>query len=786
MSRRDRVMHHALSLVALPSRLAQPDSGSLRLAGLARGATIRRDERGVPWAESDNERDLYFAAGFAQAQDRLWQMDVLRRRARGRLSEVFGAVTEQDDVRARKLALTRVARLSERLLEPRHRAALIAFSAGVDAAVRRMRRRGGLPVEFLLLRYRPEPWTPLDSVLIVKYLGFDLAVNIKNELFRARLAGERPEYLPAFAEPRYPADGPVTVRPRAGAGHGRSASAACPAVGALPPESRRWLDGLLDGEHPIGSNAWAVSGALTASGHPILANDPHVPFTQPSLWYQMGLALTGRDGQQDRGYGVTVPGVPGLIAGANQRLAWGITNSTIDTQDLCVLPPGPGPATSWWEDGTVAVRGRDPVTVRASGGPGYVELDPPVTGSRERYGLFWSGFEPSVEIACCQSMWRADGPGEFRDVLRGFGVPVLNVVWACQDGTVSVKTAGRVPARLPGSGRAPDEHARVAASWQGFLDFDDLPEDTDPERGYVVSANHRMLPDGALPDVGADWVAPYRAERIEELITTTDAITAEACGAWQADVSNGRARRVLPALLAALAEDPPRAPLAAACHRLLADWDGHDHGHLAAPLVFFRLLQKVTDRWVRDRLGADLAAAMPDVTLQVDHLLTSPEARRRLGEDAPLAAVVGGALAEAAAWIADEQGDDPALWRYDRTHRIRDRHALARAVPGLRALFGGSTTPAGGSGHSVCLMTPDRQGTVVEGAPWRFVAELRPDGPRLWDVLRHGSSGHPRSRHYEDQTPAHAAGRLYPVPLEGPPPGTSRLLSLRPRRGGTT
>jgi penicillin amidase len=242
---------------------------------------------------------------------------------------------------------------------------------------------------------------------------------------------------------------------------------------------------------------------------------------------------------------------------------------------------------------------------------------------------------------------------------------------------------------------------------------------------------------------------------------------------------------VLPTLLTALDEDPPDAPLVAACHRLLADWDGHDHGHLAAPLVFFRLLQKLADCWVYDRLGADLAAAMPDITLQVDHLLTSPEARRRLGEDDPLPAVVGRALADAAAWIADEQGDDPAHWRYDRVHRIRDRHALARAVPALGALFGGVTTPVGGSGHSVCLMTPDRQGTVVEGAPWRFVAELRPDGPRLWDVMRHGSSGLPRSRHYEDQTPLHAAGRLHPVPLEGPPAQAARSLSLRPRREGT-
>ncbi|MFG2224976.1 penicillin acylase family protein [Streptomyces sp. NPDC048644] len=783
MSRREELVRHGLNLAALPSRWAHADRGSLRLAGLLRGAAVRRDERGVPWVDADNERDLYFAAGFAQAQDRLWQMDVLRRRARGRLSEVFGAATVQEDVRARKLALTRVARRSEELLGAEHRAALAAFSAGVNAAADRMRRRGGLPVEFLLLRYRPVRWTPLDSILIVKYLGFDLAVNIKNEVFRSRLAAEHPEYRAAFTEPRYPADGPVTVRSRRPRTRPGAASVPPPAIGSLPRESRRWLDGLLDGEHPIGSNAWAVSGSRTASGHPLLANDPHVPFTQPSLWYQMGLHLNGGDGEGAFGYGVTVPGVAGLIAGANRQLAWGITNSTVDTQDLCVLPHSP--AESWQEESTVAVRGGAAVPVRAAGGDRYVAMDPPTAGDEDRYGLFWSGFEPSAEVACCQLMWRAGGPGEFREVLRGFGVPVLNVVLACQDGTVSVKTAGHVPARVPGSGRAPAEKEQVAASWRGFLDFDDLPEDADPERGYVVSANHKMLPDDDPVDVGADWVAPYRAERIEELITTAPEITPEACGRWQGDVANGRAAKLLPTLLAALADDPPAEPLAAACHRLLADWDGHDHGQLAAPLVFFRLLQKLTDRWVRDRLGPDLAAAMPDVTLQVDHLVTTAAARAGLGEPDPLPVVVRRALTEAAAWIAEEQGTEPERWRYDLTHRIRDRHALAKAVPALGSLFGGVTTPSGGSGHSVCLMTPDRTGTVVEGAPWRFVAELRPDGPRLWDVLRHGSSGHPRSPHYDDQTPFHAAGRLYPVRLEGPRGEAASLLTLRPRGGAT-
>lgn len=774
-----------LRAAALPSLHAQRSRGRLRLRGLIEGADIRRDDRGVPFVAAARERDLYFAVGYVQATDRLWQMDVLRRRARGRLAEIFGAVVVDEDVRARKLALERVARRSQALLSPEHRANLVAFSDGVDAAARRMRRRAGLPLEFGLLRYRPEPWTPLDSIVIVKYLGFDLGRNLANEAFRARLAQERPEHAAAFSTPKYPADGAVTIRtlPAAPPGERRATGADEPSPAGLPTASRAWFDALLGGEHPLGSNAWAVSGAHTDSGHPLLANDPHVVLTQPSLWYQMGLRLDGQEGGAT-GYGVTVPGLPGLIAGANRHLAWGITNSTVDTQDLCTLAPTAGSeeAERWTEESVITVRGAEPVPVRAAGGARHVELDLPGSDGAGRYGLFWSGLEPSAEIEACQRMWRARDYPELRDTLRAFGVPVLNVVVACQDGTIALRTAGNVPARAPGSsGGVPAGYADAARSWEDFLAFDDLPEVVDPSEGYIVSANHRLLPAGAPLDVGVDWLPPYRAERIEELITTEGVVTAAACARWQSDVLDGRARRVLPTLLDALDREPPDEPLTAACHRLLADWDGHDHGHLAAPLVFFRFMQALTDHWVGSRLGEELAAAMPDAALQVDHLVLDSDARTALGERETLPAVARRALTATARRIAGEQGEDPSRWRYDRVHRITDQHPIGRAVPALAPLFGAPSTPAGGSSHTVALTSSDPSGKVVDGAPWRFVAELSPHGPRLWDVLRHGASGNPASPHYDDQTPAHTEGRHYGVQLPSSPDATPVLLRLRPR-----
>jgi penicillin G amidase len=224
------------------ARIGHRRTGTRRIAGPRSSVTITRDHRGVPTVRADDETDLYFGLGHAQASDRLWQMDVLRRRAAGRLSAVLGTALVEEDTRWRRLALTRVARQSMTLLDERTVANLTAFSAGVNAA---MGRRWWLPPEFLLLRYRPEPWTPLDSVLIVKQLGFELGLNLRHEVFRGQ--DDVPDHLMV---PRYPADGPVTVRAAGG-----------PVAAELPEPSRVWLTDLLDGERTIGSNAWAIAGS---------------------------------------------------------------------------------------------------------------------------------------------------------------------------------------------------------------------------------------------------------------------------------------------------------------------------------------------------------------------------------------------------------------------------------------------------------------------------------------------------------------------------------------------
>jgi penicillin amidase len=777
MSWRER----SLRLLALPNLRAQPTSGRLRLLGLVDGADIRRDDRGIPFVAAATEHDLYFATGYAHATDRLWQMDVLRRRARGRLAEIFGETVVAEDVKIRQLALDRAARRSEDLLDTQTAVNLSAFSDGVNAAVRRMRRHGGLPVEFTLLRYRPEPWIARDSIVIIKYLGFDLGRNLANELFRVRLAQEHPEFAAAFSTPKYPADGAVTVRTAPAGTASRTVPASepqAPSPAGLPPASQAWYETLLSGEQATGSNTWVVSGDRTASGHPVLANDPHIVVTQPSLWYQSGLRLTDEhDGAT--AYGVTVPGLPGLVAGANQHLAWGITNATVDTQDLCTL--GDDDESGWAEDSVIRVRGAKPVPVRVAGGERHVELTLPGSDDDRRYGLFWSGLQPSSEITACQRMWRTSDYRRFRDELGAFGVPVLNVVVACADGTIALKTAGNIPARIPGSSsEAAAPYARVSRSWQQFVGFEDLPETVDPPEGYIVSANHRLLPADAALDVGVDWLPPYRAERIEELITTAPPITGPMCAGWQSDLLNGRARRVLPTLLAALDQAPAQEPLAAACHRMLTQWDRHDHGHAAQPLIFFRLMLALAQHWVGSRLGEDLAAAMPDAALQVDHLVMSTDARTAIGDQEPLPVVVGRALTQTAQQIAGELGDDPSRWRWDTVHRIHDQHPIATAVLALAPLFGAPPTPVGGSSHTVCLTSAVPSGRVVDAAPWRFVAEVSPSGPRLWDVLRHGASGNPASPHYEDQTPTHTEGRHYRVELQAVP-DSGRALRLQAR-----
>jgi penicillin amidase len=742
--------------VALPSSLLAPrPRGAFRAAGVR--AAITRDERGIPWITGEDEADLYFAVGFAHALDRLWQMDVLRRRATGRLAEVFGPALVPEDVRVRGLALHRQAEASFLALSTGAQASLASFSSGVDEAIRRMRRRAALPPEFVLLRYRPEPWRPVDSLAIIKYLGFDLARNLRNEQFRARLSSERPDLAPHLTPSRYPLDVPVTVP-----GEESRAVSPPPIARMLPEDAHAWLDGVMRNGDASGSNAWAVAGARTVSGRPLLAADPHIPFAQPNLWYQIGMRLAGPT-EPVTGYGVTVPGLPGLVAGANEHLAWGITNANVDTQDLAVLETDAELPGAWHEETIVLARRSDPVTVRTTGGTGCVEL-PGAEPGDGRSALFWSGFAATTEAEGCLGMWRARSYDEFRSALRRFGVPVLNVVVACQDGTIALKTAGRVPVREQGSGRVPGGLTDVAASWQRFLDFEDLPEVVDPPAGVVFSANNPLLPEGAAIDLGGDWAGAYRAPRLRDLLTCEQPFTAEDFIRWQQDVVNGRAARLMPAILGALAEAPLTA-LAACCHDLLREWDLRDSAESAASLSFLALLNELTERWLTSRLGEDLASRMPDIALQLDHLVLRENARLAIGITAPLADEVGAALTRAAARLADAFGPDPAHWRNADAHKISDAHPLSSAVPALSALFGDSRTPVGASEYSLRLMAPDARGDVKEGAPWRFVAELTEDGPALWDVLRHGSSGHPLSPHYDDQTAAHAAGKLYRVDL---------------------
>jgi penicillin amidase len=750
------------------------------VSGLQGAVEIARDQRGVPWIAADVEHDLYLGMGVAMAYDRLWQMDVLRRRAAGRLAEVFGRRAVGSDVLARTLAFERLARDSAVLLPASAHANIAAFARGVDIAVRRLRRRGQLPLEFHVLRHSPAPWTVSDSLAIIKQLGFHLGRNAQQEIFRSRLLAERPDLARSFLTPKYPPGGSVSIDTGVRVPQPPVDIQDHPAPLSAPTAAQ--LAALLAGRQWSGSNAWAISAARSATGFAALANDPHISFSQPSLWYQMGLELDG-----ERAYGVTVPGLPGLVIGANSSLAWGMTNSAIDTQDLAVGAPTQCSG-KWSETSTVRVRGAADITVTASGGPGYARLQGQRGEPTEAVALYWSGFHPSVEAESCQRMWRAQDYAAFRASLRGFGVPVVNFTVATRSGVVALRTAGLVPRRNPRDSLVPADVDVVASRWHAPLSFDELPELIDPPSGSVVSANHQILPVGVAPHLGVDWGGPYRADRIGQLLTMSALVDPEDFGAWQLDLHNGRAQRILPTLLEALEQRPPASPLEAFATNALYSWNGKDAADLAAPLVFGELLNVLTERWVTSRLGDDIVESMTDLTLQVDHLVLNRHARRQLGESEKLPAILAKAMAEVTRRLTLKFGDDPSRWRYGHQNRIADPHILAGSSEALRSLYRSPSTPVGGGGQSVCLMYPDRTGRVVEGAPWRFIAEFGPNGStRIRDVLRHGSSGHPLSSHYDDQTQAHAEGGFYEVFLERPQKNghSLRLVPDQKRRRST-
>jgi len=732
--------------------------GTIEVAGLSAPVEVVRDRHAVPHIETASFSDAIFALGFVHAQDRLWQMDFRRRLGAGRLAEVLGPQALPTDRFIRTLGLSHAAETSLEHLRPDVRALLDAYAAGVNAYL--ATRSGPLPLEFLILRYEPEPWTPVDSLVWMRVLALDLSRNWRDELLRARLAKRLSDQQIADLWPESPLT-PISLIDLAR---------------TLPAEE---LAEFLPPEPPpgMGSNAWVLGGTRTKTGAPLLANDPHLRLSAPGPWYLAHIETPERSL-----IGATMPGLPGVTLGHNGRIAWGFTNTGPDTQDLFVERVDPGDPTRYLTpDGSapftireevIAVSGGEPVTleVRATRhGPVLSDLLPAAGAVLERdqvLALSWTALaEDDTSIQALLDLSAAPDWPAFVAAARSHGSPQQNVMYADVEGHIGFIAPGRVPIRAKGDGRWPVPGWTGAYDWQGMIPFEQLPRVLDPPEGALVNANNRIVTDAYPYLLSADWEAPHRARRIDQLLAG-DGHDLEGFARLQDDQLSLLASDLLPVML----EAEPQSEAAAAAADQLRTWDHVMRADAAEPLVFAAWYRELSRLLLADELG-DLFYAYWGVRPQLmesvlagDRGIWCDDAATTTIESCAQQAAI--ALDLALADLRRRYGDDPQAWRWGQAHPARMLHPIFKDQPILADLFA-ITHPSGGDNVTVNVghYAPANEAhpfVSVHAASYRGLFDLEAL-ERSRFVASTGQSGNPLSPHYRDLAALWARGETLPM-----------------------
>jgi penicillin G amidase len=732
--------------------------GSLSVAGLTAPVEVIRDQWGVPHIYAENEADLLFANGYVHAQDRLWQMEFNRRVASGTLSAVLGEATLGTDHFLRTLGLRRAAEKDWALVDDETGVILEAYARGVNAYIETHRDR--LPLEFTILGVDPEPWTPVDSLAWGKFMAYYLSNNLDFELLRARLIAEVGAEAAQQLVPLYPEGGPFIVPPEAGGYAWLRGRDVQPATGDLD---------LGQGQLGRGSNNWVVHGSRTGTGMPLLANDMHLGLDMPAIWYEIELNGGGFDS-----IGYSFPGVPMVIVGHNARIAWAVTNLPADVQDLYIERlDDPTAPTRYefqgeWHDLEVIhevleVKDGEPVPLEV-----YITRHGPIINDivdgledGEPLALRWTALDGTRLFHAVLGLNLATDWNEFREALSYWDVPSQNFMFADVEGNIGYQSPGLIPIRAAGhDGTVPVPGWTGEYEWQGYIPFEELPRAFNPPAGFLASANNKVVSDDFPHFLGADWSAPYRAERISDLLAADDEVTLEDMREIQAQTYSLPAEALLPYLLGV---QPPGDAEAEALD-LVRDWDLYvDSDGLGASVyqVWYWFL-------VQNTLGDDLGEDLLDLYLEFSNTHVQlmiglmGKAESPWFDDVRTAAVesrddiVSQSLEDAAGWLRDNYGPDPEEWQWGRLHTKTFVHnPLGQSGIGvLEALFNSDTFPANGDNFTVNAASFGYGGSFAMGGgvSQRYVADLS-DWDNSRSVHTTGQSSHLFHKHREDFIP---------------------------------
>ena len=727
--------------------------GTVVVEGLEKPVEIIRDANGIPHIFAANDRDASFALGYVHAQDRLLQMELMRRFGAGRLSEIVGAPALRVDRVSRTLGLYRLAEASFAYLQPRTQASLKAYAAGVNSYL--ATHKGALPPSFYLLGFKPEPWRPADSLVWGRIMATRLAFNWRNELLRAYIAKKIGADKLAALWPADPKDAPFTL---AGGSGKRSRMLETLGAGAI--------FAALPKDFGTGaSNAWAVSGAGTKTGKPILANDPHLGIGAPILWY-----LARIETPSGKIIGATVPGVPTLIIGHNGYIAWGFTTTYADTDDVFIERIDPkSPERYLTPTGSEPFKTRTE-TIKVKSGKA-VQLvvrqtrhGPVLDGMLDKRAL---AAIPAGQVLALSAPWlrekdttldalynlnRARNWSQFTAALGRWVAPPQNITYADVGGTIGLYTPGLIPIRKKGEGYMPVPGWTGEYDWSRFIPFAELPFVKNPVSGRVVNANNRLVGPSYPHFISREWGAPYRASRISKLLAKTAKHDLSTMARIQGDRLSAMAADLLPLLLAA----PVRGERSKRAVRLLRGWDREMDRNRPEPLIFMAWVREINRALYADELGKLFPlyfGVRPEVVRRMLTTDTKWCDDVRTPETETCDQRIAGALDRALLDLRKRYGAEPADLRWGKAHYADFRHPVLNYVP-VAKYFANLSIPSNGGDFTINRASPrfgDAKAPFAQrsGPGYRAIYDLA-NLDRSRFVIATGQSGNPFSPHYGD------------------------------------